>query len=178
MLIALLTCMSAIALAYDWEAIGKIPWYLIPLIVVCPLYPALLALSLRTGNRGILAGIATVPAATFGLLALVFYPLYMLERGFDWLDFGQIFWVLAYAIPAFWLSFQVKPIGIWIGSLFSLACLGTLFATKSYGYLGIAELPQHMQITLLIVGCVGTLTLLFVLQSGVLKNNALLNRSK
>ena len=173
MLPAVYLAMGAVALAYDWPALAAIPWYLLPLVVICPVYPTLLAVALLTGRRGVLAGIATVPAAVFGLLALAFYPLYMLRNGFAWTDLGQIFWVLAYAVPALLLSPQVSPRGRRVGGLFSLACLLTLYETKSFGYLGLADITDATRLFLLVLGCLGAATLLFVLETGVFKQNAL-----
>lgn len=125
--------LSVIALTYDWPALQAIPTYLWPLVAICPLYPLLLALYWLYTAGGkespYLAAVAALPAATYGLLALVFYPLVMLKAGFTWNDTGQIVWVWLYAAQAFVILRRTVPQAMpaFLGLFWLFASLSVLY---------------------------------------------------
>lgn len=106
-LIALDITWAGIALAYDWPKLADYPLYIWPAVIICPLYPALLAyiwykIAMRKRPNNFVLTLATVGSAFFGLLAPVFYSLVMLSEGFNFLTFGAIFWVAFYGTQG-WL---------------------------------------------------------------------------
>ncbi|CAN5139160.1 hypothetical protein BH11PAT4_BH11PAT4_2120 [soil metagenome] len=173
-LIFLNLCMGFLALGYDIPAIRQVPWFMLPFILICPLYPFLLALHLSLAKPQVwLQAFATIPPTIYGGLALAFYPLSMLNSGFTWNETGQIVWVLLYAVQAFLLLPRKHSSATYTAAAFTLVSLCVLFVTNSYGYLAIAALPQSAKISLLCLGFV-----LVTLTTGVIKHHSLLNRGE
>lgn len=173
-LIALNLSMGMAALVYDTSAIASLPWYSVPFIVICPLYPILLALHISTqGEHPWLHAFATIPPTVYGGLALCFYPLSMAYNGFSWNDIGHLFWVLTYAIQAAFFLPRHPTTATVTASLFMLLSLTILYVTNSYGYLAIADLPSPAKTSLLVLGF-----FLVGLTTGMVKYNALFNRGK
>jgi hypothetical protein len=173
-LIILNLCMGFLALGYDIPAIRQVPWFMVLFILICPLYPFLLAFHLYLPKpQAWLQAFATIPPTIYGGLALAFYPLSMYVSGFTWNETGQIFWVLLYATQAFLLLPKKPSPATYTAATFTLISLCILFVTDSYGYLAIAALPQSAKVSLLCLGFV-----LVALTSSVVKHHSLLNRSQ
>lgn len=94
--------MGAIALSVDFRDFIETPWYLWLWVPICSLYPFLLGVNylffLWKGefSRFFLA-FTLIGIIGYGMIAPLFYLLYMREFGFAWYEFGNIFWVWLYA---------------------------------------------------------------------------------
>ena len=110
--------MSVIALVHDWYDFVDTPWYVWILIPICPLYPFLLGVCyLVYLRRGFFPRFLTlftfIGITSYGVMALLFYPLYMLHSGFAWYELGNIFWVMIYASQAFLLARFLRRVPWW-----------------------------------------------------------------
>lgn len=100
--------MSIGSMTIDWQDFAETPWFLWPFVPICPLYPFLLgvlyAWRARKGKWPVRLMLFTLLGITsYGVIAIVFYPLYMLENGFAWYELGNVFWVMIYSLQAVWL---------------------------------------------------------------------------
>ncbi len=159
LLVVLNVAMGLIALTYDWQALQAIPPLLLPVIVICPIYPFLLAviwvhrLRKRVTPSWIVA-LAVIPAATYGVLAPLFYITHSYVTVFSWNDMGQIVWVWIYAAQAIYLIFTTKidrTAAFW-ATCFIILSLFMQFSTGGYGYLAIGDIGRTLQLILLTVG--------------------------
>lgn len=135
------------ALTIDLHDFVETPVYLWIFVPICSLYPLLLALNylifLKKGNFFQPLLVFTLFGIMgYGIIAPVFYFGYMLEAGFAWYEFGNIFWVWLYACQAFLLWSHVKKISLWqfllIGGYFFLKdFLDRFSVTWSYVRLGV-----------------------------------------
>lgn len=139
------------AWVFDFGKLTTIPYYLLPFILTCPIYPLLLSISLfqiwkkRRVNLFVLY-LGILGSVVYGFGAVFYYPVYMSLNGFDWYAFGGIFWVLFYGIQGAYLLFS-KQRGF---SLYSLFAAGLFVATKikidyftrTYGYIVDQSFPQ------------------------------------
>ena len=127
------------AAVYDWEIFSKIPIYLWPFLVICPMFPALLSLvwaqSLDSKPNNLLLAFAAIPSLLYLLAALIYYPTWMIQNGFDWMTFGAIFWVLAYGLQAIYLlsKYRVRFIFTVAVALFLFVSFVVQYKTKTYG---------------------------------------------
>lgn len=166
--------LAVAALVYDIPAISHIPWYAVPFVVVCPIYPFLIALTLASNRpHPLLQSFATIPASVYGGLALCFYPLHMALSGLSWYGIGQMLWVLLYASQALFLLPRKHSAATFAAAGFTVFSLCVHLQTGSYGYLDIASLSETTQINLFLVGLV-----LVGVVAGVIKHYALLDRSQ
>lgn len=140
---------SALALLYDVEKLTTINWYLWPIVLVCPLFPFLLAIVFfkiikgKPVNQYLLA-FASIPSAIFGILALAFYPMLMLNEGFNIWGLGQILWVLFYSVQGWYLIIRYK-IGITvllIVDVYLFIKLTLDYYYLSFGYLDLDKLSN------------------------------------
>ncbi len=104
----------------DYAWLSSIPPYLIPLTAICSLYPPLLTIWYIALYRGknppnwftllIFIGIAS-----YGIIAQIYFPMLMNWVGFNWHDFGSMFWVAAYGLQAFIIFDHLKPMSpLWL----------------------------------------------------------------
>ena len=98
--------MTAAAMTIDYLDFVETPFYLWLFVPICSLYPFLLALNYLIYLRRrifsqILLNFTAVGIVSYGIMAFIFYPLYMYEHGFSWYEFGNIFWVLLYGSQIF-----------------------------------------------------------------------------
>ena len=142
------------ALVYDWPALGHIPFYAWPFIIICPVYPFLLALVWRQYYRRrkpnqFLLAFAALPSATYFVAALIYYPTWMAANGFDWLAFGQIFWVAFYGLQGFWLlrhqTINVNALNL--AAAFLLISFVAQYLSQTYGYLDLAGIDRTVVTT-------------------------------
>ncbi|HBB02410.1 MAG: hypothetical protein US89_C0013G0030 [Candidatus Peregrinibacteria bacterium GW2011_GWF2_38_29] len=105
-LIVLDLFMTGAALTIDYRDFVETPFYLWIFVPICSLYPLLLAVNYaiylwRKKFVQWLLNFTAVGIISYSLMALVFYSLYMYNRGFAWYEFGNIFWVLLYGSQIF-----------------------------------------------------------------------------
>jgi len=146
------------ALVYDIPAISHIPFYFWPFIVICPVFPALLALTwwqIFRNNKpnDYLLAFATLPSAIYLLGALIFYPTLMVINGFNWLDFGQIFWAAVYGLQGFYLmrKYTLKKSPVILVTTFLLISFFIQYLTKTYGYLDFSSINSQLLLALYFV---------------------------
>ncbi len=153
---------SVAALLYDATKLSSISWYLWPLVIVCPLYPLLLAIVFYkiTKNKPVnqfLIAFATVGSASFSFLALAFYPMLMINEGFDILGLGQILWVLFYSVQGWYLisRFKLKVLAIIAVNVYLVVKFLLDYKYLSFGYLNLDKLNHIQILMLLIIGLAG-----------------------
>jgi hypothetical protein len=147
------------ALWVDLPKLATIPAWAWPVVFICPVYPLLLLIvwwQIRKGkepNRYVLA-LGAIGGALFGVLAVVFYPLTMIEGGWNWRAFGQIFWVLFYSAQGWYLVItrRMSTLAVGAAAFYLLLKLILDFKFKSFGYLEISSLRTGFQIALLGLG--------------------------
>lgn len=132
---------SISALIYDWHEILSLPYYLWPFIIICPLYPLLLTLFWLRYSKGskihnLLAAFAALPSVIYFLGAIIYYPLWMIQNHFDWLAFGQIFWVAFYGIQGFYIlkTNRISKTGLIAASVFLAVSFGIQYVFRDIGY--------------------------------------------
>src|SRR3989338_2212337 len=119
MVLAALDLFMAVTATYvDRFEFLSAPWYLVIFIPICPLYPLLLGINFwKFGKAGsfnqFLLNFTAIGIISYGLMAFVFYPLYMLENGFGWYELGNIFWVALYSSQIFVIYHHLNRIKIW-----------------------------------------------------------------
>lgn len=117
-LLILLDLFMAISAIYvDFRDFFVVPWYLVLFVPICPLYPLLLAINfsmfLKKGkfSQGLLH-FTMIGIMGYGIMAYIFYPAYLITKGFTWYEFGNMFWVTLYAAQALLLLPVLKKINI------------------------------------------------------------------
>ncbi|HOE74687.1 MAG TPA: hypothetical protein PLC05_01520 [bacterium] len=165
-LIALNFVWTISSLAYDWSELTHQPFYLWPFLIICPLYPFLLALvwlkiiRQQTPNNYLLA-FAAIGASFFGALSILFYPVVMLIEGFNWLTFGAIFWVLFYGIQGWYLLFTPNTtLKKWPTILATLYLVTKIFLDWRYNTFGYMSQNEELPIDSL---ALSAMAILFVI---------------
>ena len=133
----------------DWPKLTTIPFWAWFFVIVCPIYPLLLAgvwlsvLRDKELNQYLLA-FAALGSAILGIMAIVFYPATMVARGWDWNAFGQIFWVAFYSIQGWYLIFKyrIKLSPALIAFFYFLVKFTIDYKFKTFGYLDLAGTPN------------------------------------
>jgi hypothetical protein len=154
---------SLCAWIYDGPTLLSIPSLALPFVVICPLFPLLLAgvwLGKKTEKNNIyLQYLAILPSCIYGLLALFFYPLLLHFDHFSWSALLEIPWVLFYGIQGWYLlpSLPRHLPALTLTSVFLLVSFFIQFSYKSFGYLAIDLLPLPYQILLLCLACISLL---------------------
>lgn len=160
---------AALALAYDWSAIAQIPFYFWPFIVICPIYPFLLALAwyqkVRSNHiNSYLLAFAAIPSTTYFVGAIIYYPTLMVLNGFNFLAFGSIFWVAYYGLQGIYLAIKEKIalVPLLCAILFIITSFIIQFFSKTFSYLDITGLDD-LSIVLIYVFILVILTLFFLI---------------
>jgi hypothetical protein len=143
---------SGAAWVVDYDKLFIIPVWAWPFCLVCPIYPLLLAIVWYKKAKNIrvndwLMAIAVIASSTLGPLAIVYYPLKMINNGFDILDFGQIFWVLFYSIQG-WILLRERisnKVAVISAVLFLVVKFTIDLKYLSFDYLDFSSL-QHNQL--------------------------------
>lgn len=109
--------MAISAMYVDWGDFFMVPWYLILFVPICPLYPLLLACNFwHFRNKGNfsqpLLHFTLMGTLAYGIMAYIFYPTYLISKGFAWYELGNMLWVTIYASQAFLLLPLIKKISI------------------------------------------------------------------
>lgn len=104
----------------DWPWLVRVPPHLVAFAPICSLYPWLLLIWFALYLRKPLEGRARVPSwftsflfiglFGYGILAWIYFPLYMSWNGINLHDVGSIFWVTMYAGQAFIIASEIKKI--------------------------------------------------------------------
>lgn len=150
--------LSLSALIYDLPAIKNIPLIYWPFIVICPIYPALLAVCWHKITRvqkinPLLIAFATIPSIIYFVGAALFYPLWMAHNGFNIYALGQVFWVALYGLQAIYLYFILRV--NYRATLMVISFLATSFLiqhkTKTYGYLDLTNMPENQIISIYLI---------------------------
>lgn len=150
----------------DSAKLSLIPFYLWPIVLICPIYPLLLAIvwTMRLRKQktnSYLLAFAALPSAVFGILALIYYPAQLYYTKFNWNDFGQIFWVLFYSAQGWWLLLREKILtkALVLAGIYLLVKFTIDIKYQTFGYLEIANLPTHVQMAVYFVSIGATLGL-------------------
>jgi len=130
---------AAMAAVYDWEIFSRIPIYLWPFLVICPIFPALLSLvwlqSLESRPNKFLLAFGAMPSVVYLFAAIIYYPTWMILNGFDWMTFGAIFWVAAYGLQGLYFlsKYCVERGQLFFVAIFLIFSLTVQYLTKTYG---------------------------------------------
>ncbi|MDH4358416.1 MAG: hypothetical protein OEV37_00495 [Candidatus Berkelbacteria bacterium] len=165
------------ALWVDIPKLMQIPVWSWLLVVICPIYPFLLALiwiQIKSGKQAnsYLLAFGAIGSAVFGPLALIFYPALIVERGWGWNEFGQIFWVSFYSTQGWYLiakrKFELIP--VLVAGVYFLIKIFFDYKTKTMSYLDFADLSYAKQNLILAVALISlSLALLFAMRSKLLR---------
>jgi len=166
------------AIIYDAPKLLEINPLLWPIVVICPLFPLLLALFFfqiikkRKPNQFLLA-FASIPSFVYGVVAIIYYPFLMLNEGFNWYGIGQILWVLFYSAQGLYLiiKYKINTIAISLVGLYLLMKLTLEYRNLSFGYLDLHLLTKMQLEYVYIVSLVATLIAVLFVISKRLKNN-------
>lgn len=140
---------SAVAFSVDFPKFFQIPFWAVPFVVICPIYPLLLGVVWlkkykKTQVNPYLLAFAAIPSAVFGILAIVFYPALMINRGFQWNDLGQIFWVWFYSAQG-WNLIKREKFYFWavvVALVYLLVKFVLDYNFLTFGYLEVESLTQ------------------------------------
>lgn len=130
---------AAMAAIYDWEIFCQIPIYLWPFLVICPVFPALLSLVwlqiLEGKPNNFLFAFSSISSVVYLFAAILYYPMWMVLNGFDWMTFGAIFWVMVYGAQGIYLllRYSVKKSALFIVGLFLILSLLIQCWTRTAG---------------------------------------------
>lgn len=149
---------SLCALVVDIPKLSTIPFYLWAFALICPLYPAILAIiwwqySKKITPNSYLVAFGGIGSVLFGLLAVLYYPILMTRIGFNWNDLGQIFWVLFYGIQGFFVLklIPLRKLSKIIAISYFILKLILDFKYNSFGYLDLEALTFGQKFFLLVV---------------------------
>ena len=97
----------------DWPWLMSVKWYLMPVAPICSLYPLTLAIwfSLKYFNKKIPAWFTTfiyVGITSYGIMAYIYYPLFMAWDGVEFRLIGNMVWVTVYALQSFIILSELK----------------------------------------------------------------------
>lgn len=138
-MIALDLAWTVMATIYDWETFSQIPAYLWPFLIICPIFPLIIALvwaqSLKKRPSDFLLALGAMSSVTYLFAAIVYYPTWMLLNGFDWMTFGAIFWVAAYGAQGVYLllRYRIGKVAASIVGLFLLVSVFVQYWTQTSG---------------------------------------------
>lgn len=116
----------------DFHIIAKVDPWLIPLAPICSLYPLLLAIWFILYYKKIkIPQLFTlfifIGIVSYGLMAQIYYPLFIYWYGFAWNLAGNMVWVAMYAIQAFIIASELRPV-----SILTALPIYAYFALKDY----------------------------------------------
>ncbi len=143
----------------DYDKLFSIPIWAWPFCLVCPVYPLLLAIvwykrAKKVPVAGWLMAFAVLPSAVLGPMAIAYYPLKMINNGFNILDLGQIFWVLFYSVQA-WSLIREKisnKYAVASATLFLIVKFTIDFLYLSFDYLDLGSLQNNQLSDLYLLG--------------------------
>ena len=102
----------------DWPWLIRVPTNLVMFAPICSLYPWLLVAwhAMYLWKKKVpnwFTSFLFVGLFSYGIMAWIYFPLYMSWNGINFHDVGSIFWVTAYAGQAFIIASEVKKIPWW-----------------------------------------------------------------
>lgn len=122
----------------DWPMLVYVDWYLIPFAPICSLYPLTLAVwfTLYYFKKKIPAWFTTfifIGITGYGVMAQVYYPVFIYFEGLHWNLVGNMVWVAVYAVQSLIIVSELKPL-----STFQYLPIIAYFFFKDYSdrYLG------------------------------------------
>lgn len=149
---------SLSAFIWDWPKMAQINPFAWPFVLICPIYPLLLALIWfqlyrKSRPNQLLLAFAVIPSVIFGILAVLYYPTAMVYQGFSWNAFGQIFWVLFYALQAAYLfsKYKIARYAFVIASIYLIIKFVLDYKYLTFGYLDFENFPNALVLTLILV---------------------------
>lgn len=131
-LIVLNVFMGIASNVVDWPWPLMVDWYLIPFTPICALYPLALALwfTLYFYKKPIpswYTAFIVMGVSSYGLMAYLYYPLYMDAFGVYFRPLGNMVWVSIYALQALIILPELKKLP-W----YQYVLIGTYFGFKDY----------------------------------------------
>jgi hypothetical protein len=102
----------------DWPWLMSVKWYLWPVTPICSLYPLTLTIwfGLRYAGKRIPAWFTNfifIGIISYGIMANIYYPVYMAWDGIQWRMIGNMVWVAVYALQSFIIASEVKRIPVY-----------------------------------------------------------------
>lgn len=150
---------SVSAFVWDWPKMAQINFLVWPFVLICPIYPLLLAfvwfqLYRKSRPNQLLLAFAVIPPVVFGILAVFYYPLAMIYQGFNWNAFGQIFWVLFYALQGWYLfsKYKIARSAMIAVSTYLIVKLILDYKYLTFGYLDFEDIPSLAVLILITIG--------------------------
>ncbi len=122
----------------DWPILAYVDWYLIPFAPICSLYPLTLAVWFFLYLKRIkipewYTTFIFVGITAYGVMAQIYYPVFIYFEGLHWNLVGNMVWVALYAIQALIIMSELKPLRYW---QYALIFSYFLFKDFSDRYLG------------------------------------------
>lgn len=99
----------------DWPAMAQVPWYLIPFAPICSLYPLALAVwfTLWYFTKRVpqwFTVFVFIGITSYGVMAQIYYPVFIYFEGLHWNLVGNMVWVAVYALQSLIIVSEVKPL--------------------------------------------------------------------
>lgn len=99
----------------DFHILTKVEPWLIPFAPICSLYPLLLAIwftlyykKIKISNS--FTTFIFIGIFSYGIMAQIYYPLFIYWDGFAWNLLGNMIWVALYALQAFIIASELRPV--------------------------------------------------------------------
>lgn len=97
----------------DWPWLMSVKWYLIPFTTICSLYPLTLAIwfSMYYFKKKIPAWYTNfifIGIVSYGIMAYVYFPVYMTIDGVQLKHLGNMLWVTIYALQSLIIVSEIK----------------------------------------------------------------------
>lgn len=122
----------------DWDWLMSVEWYLMPFAPICSLYPLTLAVwftiyYFKKKVPNWFTAFIFMGIISYGVMAYIYYPLYMQWDGLDARMMGNMAWVTIYALQSFIIASELKILPI-----YQYIPIISYFAFKDYAdrYLG------------------------------------------
>jgi len=102
----------------DWPWLIRVPPNLVAFAPICSLYPWLLVawFALFLWKKKVpswFTSFLLVGLFSYGIMAWIYFPLYMSWNGLNFHDIGSMFWVAAYALQGFIIASEIKKIPVY-----------------------------------------------------------------
>lgn len=99
----------------DWPIIAQVDWYLIPFAPICSLYPLLLAIwfTIYYFKKKVPTAFTTfifIGIIAYGVMAQIYYPVFIYFEGLHWNLVGNMVWVALYAIQSLIIVSELAPL--------------------------------------------------------------------
>lgn len=116
----------------DWPWLTSVKWYLMPFAPICSLYPLTLAIwfSLYYMGKKIPGWLTTfifIGITSYGIMAWLYFPMFMSWDGIKLRTIGNMLWVTVYALQALIIKSHLKKIPV-----YQYALIFSYFIFKDY----------------------------------------------